>query len=118
MSKLIRRWIALTIAFWVTAYLLSANVVIQGDWLTYFGIAFIFGLANATVGSLLRLFTFPITFLTLGLWLVVINASMLMLTDYFSDSLRITSFWWALVASLIISFISSVVNSGSRAVTR
>lgn len=111
MTKLILRWVSLAVAFWVAAYFMSANVVISGDWLTYAGIAFIFGLVNATIGTLTRIFTFPITFLSLGLWLVLINAGMLVLTDQLSDSLRISSFGWAVVASIVISVVSTVVNS-------
>ena len=118
MTKLILRWVSLAVAFWVAAYFMSANVVIKGDWLTYAGIAFIFGLVNATIGTLTRIFTFPITFLSLGLWLVVINAIMLVITDQLSDSFAVTNFGWAVLASIVISFVSTVVNSAFNALRR
>lgn len=110
MIKLLLRWASISVAFWAAATLLGESVQISGDWLTYAGIAFIFGLVNATIGTLTKLFTFPLTFLSLGLWLWAVNALMLLVTDYFSDSLLIENFGWALVASLIISVVSAVIN--------
>ena len=118
MTKLILRWVSLAVAFWVAAYFMSAHVVITGDWLTYAGIAFIFGLVNATIGTLTRIFTFPITFLSMGLWLVLINACMLLITDQLSDSFSVSNFGWAILASIVISVVSTVVNGAFNALRK
>ena len=110
MIKLLLRWISLSVAVWVASVLLAEQVHIKGDWLTFAGIAFCFGLANATVGAVVRLFTLPLTFLTFGLWLIAVNALMLLLVDRFSDSMRVESFAWAVVAAVIISIVSAVIN--------
>ena len=104
------RWVSLSVAFWVASQLLADQMHIKGDWLTFAGIAFAFGLANATVGALVKLFTLPLAFLTLGLWLLAVNAAMLLLVDYYSDAMRIESFGWAVVAAVIISVVSAVIN--------
>jgi putative membrane protein len=90
--------------------MLLPGVTVSGDLFTYIGLAFIFGLVNLTAGNLLRLFTFPITFLTLGLWSVVVNAMMLLATDSFSDALLIETFWWALAAAVVIGMAAAFVN--------
>ena len=109
MTKIIGRLISLSVAFWVATELLP-GVSVNGDLFTYVGLAFIFGLVNLTAGNLLRLFTFPITFLTLGLWSIVVNALMLLATDGFSNALLIESFWWAFAAAIVIGFSAAVVN--------
>lgn len=109
MVRLLLRWISLSLAIWLAAYLLT-GVSVTGGWMTYAWVALVFGLVNATVGALTKLFTFPITFLTLGLWSFVVNALMLLLTDNISDALAIESFWWALGAAVVISVASAIVN--------
>jgi putative membrane protein len=110
MTKLLLRWFVLSVALWLASYLLP-GVHIEGDAFTYAGIAVIFGLINATLGTLTRVFTLPLTFVTLGLWLIGINALMLLVTDNLSTSLRIESFWWAVAAAIVVGVTSTVINS-------
>lgn len=110
MIKLLLRWVSLSVAFWVASLLLAEQMHIEGNWFTYASIAFCFGLANATVGSVVRFFTLPLTFLTLGLWLLAVNAGMLLLVDYYSDAMRIESFGWAVIGAVVISVVSAVIN--------
>ena len=72
---------------------------------------FSFGLLNATLGSLLKLLTLPAVILTLGLFLVVVNAAILMLVARWSDSLEVKSFWSAIFAAIVISIVTRVVTS-------
>ena len=70
--------------------------------------AIAFGLANASVGKLLALLTLPITFLTLGLFLLVINAMMLMLAAKFVDGFEVEGFksaLWGAVALSVMNFL-------------
>lgn len=110
MIKLLIRWAVLSVALWLAAYLLP-GVYVEGNAFTYAGIAVIFGLVNATLGTLTRIFTLPLTFLTLGLWSIGINALMLLVTDSFSDALNIDGFWWAAGASIIIGVSSAALNT-------
>jgi putative membrane protein len=78
----------------------------------------LFGLLNATLGSLLKLLTLPAVILTLGLFLVVINAAMLMLVSRWSENLEIEDFWSAVFAAIIISVITRLVSSIGTKVTK
>jgi putative membrane protein len=117
MVNILGKWASLSVAFWAAESLLP-GVTVTGEASTYLLIAFIFGIVNVTAGTLYRLLTFPITILTLGLWSFVVNAFMLLATDSFLDALFVDGFWWALAGALVISFVSSVVNSVLSSVTK
>ena len=111
--KLIVRLTASALAFWAATSLVSGLTVYGGAW-TYLWVALLFGLINGLIGSLLKLFTLPAILLTFGLFTFVINAAMLMLTARWSEKLDVTNFWSALWASLIISIVSTLINSVFR----
>ena len=111
--KLIVRLIASALSFWAATSLVSGLTVNGGAW-TYLWVALLFGLINGLIGSLLKLFTLPAILLTFGLFTFVINAAMLMLTARWSEKLDVTNFWSALWASLIISIVSTLINSVFR----
>ncbi|NCV76771.1 MAG: phage holin family protein [Actinobacteria bacterium] len=69
-----------------------------------------FWVINTLLGSLLKLFTLPAVILTFGLFVFVINAAMLMLTDRWSDVITIDRFTSALIGSFIISIVSGLAN--------
>jgi putative membrane protein len=110
MKSLLIRWVALGAAFWLAARYLTGIHVANHDFLTYAGLAFIFGLVNATLGTVTKIFTFPITILSLGLWTIAVNALMLLLTDTLSDALHIENFWWAVAGALVIGISSAIIN--------
>jgi putative membrane protein len=70
--------------------------------------ALLLGVINAVVRPLVLILTLPITIVTLGLFLLVINAGMLGLVAYLLDGFSIDSFWTAVGTSLIVSFCSAV----------
>ncbi|MEQ8412988.1 MAG: phage holin family protein [Imperialibacter sp.] len=92
----------------LTSYLLP-GVTVEGFWVAFL-VAVFLSLLNVTLKPILVLFTIPITFLTLGLFLLVINALIIMIADYFIDGFYIDSFWWALAFGLILSIINSMLN--------
>lgn len=100
------------IAVVLSSYLLP-GVTVEGFW-TAFLVAVLLSLLNVTLKPLLVLFTIPITFVTLGLFLLVINALMIMIADYVIDGFYINNFWWALAFSLILSIFNSLLNELSR----
>ena len=71
----------------------------------------VFGILNILVKPLLILFTIPITILTLGLFLFVINAVIVLIADAVIPGFDVANFWWALLFSIIISVIHSVTES-------
>lgn len=74
------------------------------------GSALLLGLANALVKPLLIVLTLPLTLLTFGLFLLVINALMLLLVAWFIKGFKVSGFWTALFASLFISILSIVIG--------
>ncbi len=80
--------------------------------LSLVGIALIFALVNTIAGTVLKVLTFPLYLLTLGLFSLVVNGFLLWLTswitEFWSWGLRVGDFWWAVVAALIISLINWV----------
>ena len=111
--KLLIRWGALAVSFWV-ATMVVPGIQIDGGLKTYLWVALLFGLINALLGGLIKLLTLPITFLSFGLFLVIINAAMLQLTARWSDKLTIENFWSAIFASVIISVVTSVLGKVLR----
>ena len=93
------------VAVLVAAYLLP-GVEVDG-FFTAFVLAIVLALLNLLVRPLLILLTIPLTFLTLGLFLLVINALMILLADYFVSGVQIDGFWWALIFSLLLSLINA-----------
>ena len=114
--KLLVRWAALALSFWVATALIP-GIDVKGGFTTYLWVALLFGLLNATLGTLLKLLTLPAVILTLGLFLVVVNAAMLMLVSRWSENLEIEDFWSAIFAAIIISVITRLVSSvGKKAI--
>lgn len=112
--KLILRILINAVAIWLTSLLLS-GFSFAGSWLNLIIVAIIFGLVNALVRPIVKLLTLPINIITLGLFTLVINTLMLMLTVWLSGTLSLeggmfASFFTAFVAAIIISIISTVLS--------
>lgn len=73
--------------------------------------AVIMGLVNAIVRPILVILTFPLTLLTLGLFLLVVNAISLSLVAYFTPGFTIVGFLPALIGSIVLSFVSGILDS-------
>lgn len=95
-----------------SASILLADYLLPGihvtDYITAFLVACLLTILNATVRPVLVILTIPITFLTLGLFLLVINAFLVIVTGMVIDDFQVENFWWALLFSLIISFFNSI----------
>jgi putative membrane protein len=74
-----------------------------GEYGTYLWIGLLFGLVNAIVGPIIRLLSLPFVVLTLGLFLLVVNAALLGLTAALTDRLAIDGFVTALIGGLILA---------------
>lgn len=92
----------------LTAYLLP------GVHVEHYGyallVAAVLSLANVIVKPILVILTIPITLLTLGLFLLVINAIIILLVDYLIRGFEVDGFWWALAFSLILSIFTSLFS--------
>jgi putative membrane protein len=74
-------------------------------------VALVLGLLNAIVRPILVLLTLPITVLTLGLFLLVINGLMFWLVGRMLDGFEVAGFWWAVLAAVVYSVISTTISS-------
>ncbi|GFZ94013.1 membrane protein [Aquaticitalea lipolytica] len=74
-------------------------------------IAVVLAILNAVLKPILVILTFPITVVTLGLFLLAINAGIIMLADYLLDGFAVSGFWIALLFSLLLSLMQSVLYS-------
>lgn len=80
------------------------------DYTSALWVALVLGLLNAFLKPLLILLTLPATILTLGLFLLVINAIVILVGDYFVDGFIVNGFWNAFIFSILLSLSQSVMN--------
>ena len=116
--RLILRLLANAAALAVATFVLD-GITLTGSTtgrkvVTLLVVALIFGLVNALVKPIFTLVTVPLVLLTLGLFLLVINALMLLLTSWVSDRVdlgwRVDGFWVAVFGALIVSVVSFGLN--------
>ena len=113
MTKFVIRWainaIALFVAIWIVP-----GINLAGPWVNVLWLALIFGLLNALLRPLLKLLTCPLIILTLGLFTILINTGMLLLTSRigqaFGFGFTVNGFWTAVLGSLVISAVSIVMS--------
>jgi putative membrane protein len=99
------------VAILVAAFLLKGHgITIEGGSLTVIIIALVLGLLNSFVKPLLVILTIPITIFTLGLFLLVINVLIIKWTSGLVSEFKVDGWWPALFFSLIVSFVSSVIE--------
>lgn len=100
--------------FFTAGTLLLVAYIIPGihvdGFMTAVVAAFILGILNALVRPFLILLTLPITILTLGIFIFVINASLFLLVAKFVDGFRVDGFLPALLGSILVSIISSYIH--------
>jgi putative membrane protein len=113
MQQLLLRLIINAISL-AAAIKLINGISFVGEWWKIIGIAAVFGFINALIKPVIQLFTFPLIILTLGLFTLVINATMLAITAALSGpmqlGLQISGFWPALWGALVISLVSMVLS--------
>jgi putative membrane protein len=95
-----------TVIILIAAHILP-GVSVDGFWAALL-LAVVLGLVNTFIRPLVVFFTLPATIVSLGLFLFVINALMVMLADWLLPSFTVASFVWALLFSVVISIVSSL----------
>lgn len=105
--KLLLRILITSILVMVISYLMKGVVV--DEFSTALIVAIVLGLLNFFVKPVLVLFTLPVTVFTLGLFLLVINAIIILLCDHFVDGFDVNGFWTAMFFSIILSLSQSLV---------
>lgn len=109
LKKVALRWAVLTVAVFAAAAVVP-GVHVHGGVLTYLWVALLFGLVNALLGPILRLLTLPFTLITLGLFALVVNGILVAVTAGLSSKFDVGGFFSALLAALVISLVSTVLN--------
>ena len=114
LMRLVVRFAANAVALYVAAWLLSG--VTSGDeWWTLLVAAAVFTVVNMWLRPVVRLLSLPLIILTLGLFLLVTNALMLLLTSKLADTFglefHVEGFWTAVFGALVISIASMIVES-------
>ncbi len=107
--RLLLRWAINTIAIWAAIQLVP-GIEHSGSAANLILIALVFGLVNALVRPFLKLLTCPLIILTLGLFILVVNALMLGLTGWLMPSLTVNGFWPAFLGAIVISIVSSLLS--------
>ena len=115
------RWLVNAAALWVATQIVP-GVIYSGGPLPLLGVALVFGVVNAVIRPVAKILTFPIIIVTLGLFALVINGLMLMLTSALSSALGLgfhvrgfwAAFWGALVVSLVSTILSLLIRDSRR----
>jgi putative membrane protein len=107
MNFIIRLIITGAVAFGLTSFL--PGIHIESFW-TAIILALVLAILNSIVKPILVILTFPITILTFGLFLFVINALIILIAGNFINGFKVDGFWWALLFSLLLSIISSILR--------
>lgn len=103
------RWLITAVSLLITAHIVPGIEI--KDFTVALIAAVVLGLINAIIRPVLILFTLPLTILTLGLFIFVVNAISFSLASYFIRGFEVTSFFAALFGSIVVSIISGVLNN-------
>ncbi|MBI5569098.1 MAG: phage holin family protein [Desulfomonile tiedjei] len=109
MTGLLVSWLVATIAILIAAHIIP-GIRVSDLGAALIGAA-ILGIVNAVIKPILIVLTLPITLLTLGLFLFVINALMLLLAGSVIHGFQVAGFWPALLGSLVVSVVSYLASS-------
>ena len=113
MNKFLLRWLISAVALYIAAQIVP-GIELGDQVLVVLGVALVFGLVNALIRPLLSLLTCPLIILTLGLFTLIINAAMLLLTSALSRAVGLSfvvqGFWPAFWGGLVVSIVSLIAT--------
>ncbi len=116
MGNILLKIVISSLAVFLAAYLLPGIHV--DNYVEAILVAVVLALLNGFVKPVLIILTIPFTVFTLGLFLLVINAAMVLLAAHFVEGFHVDGFWWALLFSIVLSVITSIMEglgkSGKR----
>lgn len=112
LQKFLLNILVTSVALLLGDYLMD-NVVFREAWVALIA-ALVLGILNVFLKPILIILTIPATIFTLGLFLLVINTSMIMIADQLIDDFRVETFWSAFLLSLFISIFTSLINGNVK----
>lgn len=107
--RIILHWFLRAMAIAITAYIMPG--IVLKSFFVALVVAVMLGLFNTILKPILIILTLPINILTLGLFTLVINAGLIMLTSNVVAGFHVENFWWALLFSLILSLVNAILHS-------
>ena len=112
--RLLANAAALAVATFLLSGISLTATTLEGKILTFLVVGAVFGILNAIIKPIFQLVTIPLVLLTLGLFLIVINACMLLLTSWlaglFGLGWSVDGFWTAVLGAIIVSIVSFLLN--------
>ena len=106
------KWLATTVAVYFCDWLL-AGIHIDTFW-TALWVALLLGLLNSFLKPILQLISLPLIVLTFGLFLLAINAIILLFIGEIVPEFKVDGFWWAVLGSLVISLVTYLIDPPKR----
>lgn len=108
MNIILRLIITAAVAYGLTYILTGVHF---SDFKAAILFALVMAVLNIIIKPILVILTIPITIVTLGLFLLVINALMILLADKLMDSVAVDGFWWALIFSVLLSVGTGILQA-------
>lgn len=103
------RGLVTALGLWVASALLPG--VHSNGFLSLLGAGLLLGIVNAIVRPILVILTLPITIFTLGLFLLVVNALMVLLVSKMMHGFSVDSLWWAMLTAIIVTIVGWGANA-------
>jgi len=108
--KFLLKILITTVNVFILAYILPGIHIVDNNIFTAIIVAVVLSLLDAVIKPVLILLTLPATILTLGLFLFVINACIILIDAHFVHGFKVENFWYALLFSILLSFFNSMVH--------
>lgn len=103
------QWLIYALAIVISAYILPGVHI--ASFVTALVLAVVLSIINLFVRPLLVVLTLPVTIFTLGLFLFILNALLIMFAAYIVPGFVVASFWWALLFAIVLSLVRGVLDS-------
>lgn len=110
LTSLVVRLFINAVALWAAAAVVP-GILLSGEFLHVLLVAAIFGLVNALIRPIILVLSIPFLIITLGLFTIVVNALMLLLTSVFTGNLEVAGFWPAVLGAILISIVSFLLSA-------
>ena len=109
--KFLMQLVISTLAVLISSYLLPGVSIDGNSFLIALTVAAVLAFLNTVVKPIMTILTIPVTIFSFGLFLLVINALMILLAARLVDGFHVDGFWWALLFSFILSIVTSILES-------
>ncbi len=106
--RFILQILANALGIFIAQYFIK-QIIFTGDWVDYLIIGTILAAANLIIKPILKIITAPLIFITLGLFIIVINAAILFGVDWFTEGLQVINLWGYLWGSIVVSVINAII---------